>query len=63
MSHNLQKAHRANASKGRAPAPRYEVRWANGSWVIFDTHEYRIAERVIPNLQKSAIELLNAPAN
>jgi hypothetical protein len=38
--------------------PRYEVRWANGSWGIFDTWDYKIVERVRPNLFKRAQEVL-----
>ena len=67
MSHNLQKTHSVNATKARAnsraakeQAPRYEVRFNNGLWVIFDTHAYRPVEVVRPNLYKAAVELLNA---
>jgi len=63
MSHNLQKTHANNAAKvkpTKEEAPRYEVRFNNGIWVIFDTHAYRPVEVVRPNLYKAAVELLNA---
>ena len=63
MSHNLQKTHAINAAKvlPRVPmAPRYEIRFNNGIWVIFDTHAYRPVEVVRPQLYKAAVELLNA---
>lgn len=65
MSHNLQKTHANNAAKVKPvkeQAPRYEVRFNNGIWVIFDTHAYRPVEVVRPNLYKAAMDLLNAPA-
>lgn len=64
MSHNLQKTHREKARKMAEatiqPAPRYEIRWSNGEWGIFDTHEYCIVERAYPNLYKAAVALYNA---
>jgi hypothetical protein len=60
MSHNLQKTHRAKAAAAKAPQPRYEIRWANGHWGIFDTEFYRMVELARPNLYKAAVELYNA---
>ncbi len=63
MSHNLQKTHSINAAKvkpTKEQAPRYEVRFNNGIWVIFDTHSYRPVEVVRPQLYKAAVDLLNA---
>lgn len=63
MSHNLQQVHAKNAAKVRPTkevAPRYEVRFNNGLWVIFDTHAYKPVEVVRPQLYKAAVELLNA---
>jgi hypothetical protein len=63
MSHNLQKTHREAASKMKAPPKRYEIRWSNGHWGIFDTHEYKTVEIVYPNLRKVAQALLDAPVS
>jgi len=63
MSHNLQKTHAINAAKVKSTkeiTPRYEVRFNNGLWVIFDSHAYRPVEVVRPQLYKAALELLNA---
>jgi hypothetical protein len=40
-----------------ADYPRFEIRWSNGAWGIFDTHLYRIVERVKPNTFKRAEEV------
>jgi hypothetical protein len=40
--------------------PRFEIRFGNAGWVIFDTYDYRVVEVVKPNTYKRAEEIYNA---
>lgn len=38
---------------------RYEIRWANGTWIIFDLREYKACEAF--DAYKAALRKFNAP--
>lgn len=39
--------------------PRYQIRFGNAGWVIFDTYDYKVVEVVKPNTYKRAEEIYN----
>jgi hypothetical protein len=40
--------------------PRFEIRFGNAGWVIFDTHDYKVVEVVKPNTYNAAVKLFNS---
>jgi hypothetical protein len=40
--------------------PRYEIRFGNAGWVIFDTYDYKVVEVVKPNTFAKAEEIYYA---